>query len=295
MKTQMVFGEFFRLRREVLGLTLRGFCIKHDLDPGNTSRLEHGLLPPPQDHEQLEQYARFLELQPGSDAWYTFFDLAAAAKGRIPEELLEDPDVTAKLLVLFRVLREKRLTDEQLHDLLKRSPVDLGTMAPSFTISGRPRCQHLRSIWRLLLVAAGVSLVIAAVAFSLMRFHVPAAFTITDAVMCQGLDGEQRPVGIVSAFPEGTEHVQGCFSWTGATSHRQVIGRWHYTTQGIHILDVPVTVAEAVGTGIVSLQMPQGKALPAGSYRLDLMVQGKVAQTASFIVTAAQPSREAQR
>lgn len=120
MKTSGGFGEFFKAKRQGLGLTLREFCLKHKLDPGNLSRLERGLLPPPQDRDRLEEYARYLGLKQGNDEWYHFFDLAAAAKGRIPEELMEDKEVVAKLPLVFRTLRGKRLSDKELDDLVKK-------------------------------------------------------------------------------------------------------------------------------------------------------------------------------
>lgn len=120
MKTSGAFGEFFKAKRQDLGLTLREFCLKHKLDPGNLSRLERGKLRPPQDRDRLEEYAKYLGLKSGSDDWYTFFDLAAAAKGRIPEELLEDKEVVAKLPLVFRTLRGKRLTNKQLDDLVTK-------------------------------------------------------------------------------------------------------------------------------------------------------------------------------
>mgnify|MGYP001558759778 FL=1 len=120
MKTSAVFGEFFKAKRQALGLTLREFCLKHHLDPGNLSRLERGLLPPPQDRKRLEEYAKCLALKHGSDDWYTFFDLAAAAKGRLPAELLEDEQLVAKLPLVFRTLRGERLTGKQLDDLVKK-------------------------------------------------------------------------------------------------------------------------------------------------------------------------------
>jgi len=120
MGTSNVFGEFFKEKRQALGLTLREFCLKHKLDPGNLSRLERGLLPPPQDRDRLEEYAKCLGLKSGSDDWYAFFDLAAAAKGRIPEEIMEDKELVAKLPLVFRTLRGKRLTDKVLDDLVKK-------------------------------------------------------------------------------------------------------------------------------------------------------------------------------
>lgn len=120
MKTSGGFGEFFKAKRQALGLTLREFCLKHKLDPGNLSRLERGFLPPPQDRKLLEQYAKFLEIKSGSGDWYTLFDLAAASKGRIPDDILQDEEVVAKLPLVFRTLRGKHLTDKQLDELVKK-------------------------------------------------------------------------------------------------------------------------------------------------------------------------------
>jgi len=120
MKTLPAFGEFFKAKRQSLGVTLREFCLKHKLDPGNLSRMERGLLAPPQDREVLEKYAKALEIKSGGDDWYTFFDLAAAANGRLPDELLEDQEVVAKLPLVFKTLRGKQLTEQQLSGLVKK-------------------------------------------------------------------------------------------------------------------------------------------------------------------------------
>ena len=113
------FGQFFKERRIALRKTLREFCRENGLDPGNISRLERGLLQPPQGRETLESYAKLLKLKKGSDEWYTFFDLAAAETGRIPPELLEDKDVLEKLPILFRTLRGQKVPNEQLDALVR--------------------------------------------------------------------------------------------------------------------------------------------------------------------------------
>ena len=113
------FGEYFKQRRIALRKTLRQFCRENGLDPGNISRLERGLLPPPQGRETLESYAKTLKLKKGSDSWYTFFDLAAAESGRIPQELLENEEILEKLPILFRTLRGQKVPDEQLDELVR--------------------------------------------------------------------------------------------------------------------------------------------------------------------------------
>ncbi len=56
------FGDFFRARRKALGLSQSEFCRRNGFDKGNISRLERGLVPPPQDQRLLESYARALKL-----------------------------------------------------------------------------------------------------------------------------------------------------------------------------------------------------------------------------------------
>lgn len=113
------FGRYFgRIRRERLELSLREFCARKGLDPGNMSKLERGKIPPPRSREVLEKYANALELKEGSDEWLTFFDLAAAARGELPEDLAEDENVLDKLPALFRTLRGDRVDEDQLDDLV---------------------------------------------------------------------------------------------------------------------------------------------------------------------------------
>ena len=120
MSEKKRFGELFKKLRLATGVTLREFCLKNSLDPGNLSRLERGVVPPPQNRGKLEEYAKFLGLKKGSDEWYQFFDLAAAESGRIPEDVLSDDRVVANLPVLFRTLRGQKVTDEELDQLVRQ-------------------------------------------------------------------------------------------------------------------------------------------------------------------------------
>jgi transcriptional regulator with XRE-family HTH domain len=114
------FGAYFKELRLKTGLTLREFCQKHGLDPGNLSRLERGLVPPPQGREKLGSYAEFLGLKKGSDEWYQFFDLASTEAGRIPEDVLSDEAVVAKLPLLFRTLRGQKVPEDKLNELIRQ-------------------------------------------------------------------------------------------------------------------------------------------------------------------------------
>jgi hypothetical protein len=58
-------------------------------------------------------------LAKGTTTWYEFFDLAAASRGQIPEEILTDDKLVAKLPVLFRTLRGERVSEEKLDELIE--------------------------------------------------------------------------------------------------------------------------------------------------------------------------------
>lgn len=114
------FGEYFKERRIAAGMTLRAFCAKHGFDPGNISKLERGVFPPPESEQKLAEYAKALGLQRGSDEWYEFFDRAAAERGRVPVDLLDDEAILGKLPVLFRTLRGAKVDDVHLDEFIER-------------------------------------------------------------------------------------------------------------------------------------------------------------------------------
>ena len=119
MSPKMTFGEFFKQKRIDLKKTLRQFCAENKLDPGNISRLERGLMLPPQGSDKLVEYARYLHIKKGSDDWYRFFDLARIEAGRIPDELLKNESVVASLPILFRTLRGQKISEKKLEKLVE--------------------------------------------------------------------------------------------------------------------------------------------------------------------------------
>lgn len=112
------FGEFFKRKRMERRLTLREFCRQNGMDPGNISRIERGLLPPPQSEEVRVRYAAALGIKKGSDDWLTFFDRAAAESGSLPRDITEDKRLLRQLPVLFRTIRDAKLSSDELHRLI---------------------------------------------------------------------------------------------------------------------------------------------------------------------------------
>ncbi len=120
MAIKTTFGEYFKAKRIEKGFTLREFCKKYGLDPGNISKLERGLLSPPASREKLEEYATFLGLKKGSDEWLEFFDRAAASRGELPKDFLDDDEVLKALPVIFRTIRGKKVSREMLNELIDK-------------------------------------------------------------------------------------------------------------------------------------------------------------------------------
>lgn len=113
------FGSYFKELRIAQKLTLRQFCEAHGFDPGNLSKLERGVLPPPEAEAKLTEYAKALKLRRGSDEWWQFFDLARAARGKVPPEILRKRDVLARLPLLFRTLRGQKVSEQRLNELIE--------------------------------------------------------------------------------------------------------------------------------------------------------------------------------
>jgi transcriptional regulator with XRE-family HTH domain len=113
------FGEVFKQHRASSGQTLRGFCIKHGFDPGNISKLERGMMPPPQSEEKLRQYARALGIAEGSQEYQEFVDMGLACAGQIPPEVMSNEELVKKLPMLLRTVSGKKLSSKQLDDLIE--------------------------------------------------------------------------------------------------------------------------------------------------------------------------------
>ncbi len=116
------FGEFMKQKRMATGQTLRAFCAAHGFDGGNFSKMERGVLAPPHGDDRLSVYAEALGLERESSEWFEFFDLASAARGEIPADLLSDAQVVERLPVMFQAMREMDPAKlDQFIELVRRS------------------------------------------------------------------------------------------------------------------------------------------------------------------------------
>ncbi len=113
------FEDLFSAKRKALGKTLREFCRENGFDAGNISKIERGILTPPQSKEKRLQYASALGIKEGSDDWLEFCDLATISAGKIPTGIVSDKELMAEVPVLFRSIRKEGVEKAKIQELLK--------------------------------------------------------------------------------------------------------------------------------------------------------------------------------
>jgi len=61
-----------------------------------------------------------LGLKDGSDKWYLFFDLAAADRGIIPRDIMDDKALVKELPAFFRTLRGQKPTEAEMRKVIEK-------------------------------------------------------------------------------------------------------------------------------------------------------------------------------
>ena len=107
---------------------------------------------------------------------------------------------------------------------------------------------------------------------------------LTDARMVTGVNEKLMPVEVKDVFLVGTSKVSCWFKWRDAKINLPILAKWHYVTDDIHILDYKFDIPKKDGMGSVALTMPEGKTLPVGSYKIDLLSNGKLLKSLTFRV-----------
>ena len=107
---------------------------------------------------------------------------------------------------------------------------------------------------------------------------------ITDAKTATAVDEKLMPVHITSIFPKETTKVVCWFQWKDADINTQILAKWHYVTDDIHILDYLFSIPKKTGSGSVALSVPEGKTLPAGQYKIGLVVGKRALRSLTFTI-----------
>jgi len=113
-----MYGEFIKELRMKKEISLREFCKRAEMDASNWSKIERGVLAPPQDEEKLKKIARVLGIKIGSDTWNEMKDLANIDAGIIPADIRSDEEVLKALPMFFRTIRSDKPTAEELDKLI---------------------------------------------------------------------------------------------------------------------------------------------------------------------------------
>lgn len=112
----MKFGEFVKSRRIDIGLTLRSFCRGIGHDASNWSKVERGVIPPPQDTRSLDKIASLLGLD--ASGRVELEDLSFVARGQLPIDL-QSEEIQAKLPAFFRAIRGQEYVAEDVARLIE--------------------------------------------------------------------------------------------------------------------------------------------------------------------------------
>lgn len=103
-----MFGEFIKKRRLDQGISLREFCRLMDADASNWSKIERGVLSPPQDENRLREIASILKVEVGTSLWQEMIDMAKVDAGAIPDDIRSDSRILNSLPIFFRTLRSEK-------------------------------------------------------------------------------------------------------------------------------------------------------------------------------------------
>jgi transcriptional regulator with XRE-family HTH domain len=123
---KQTFGMFIKDKRIQTGFTLREFCERFGLDVGYISRLENDLIPAPQKLEKLKGIAKALSIEESSSEWVTYFDLSSLSRNEIPDDIRMSFSENIHLVpMLLRATKNKKVTEKELFDLIKRLRTDV--------------------------------------------------------------------------------------------------------------------------------------------------------------------------
>ena len=114
-----MFGGYIKNKRLEKDLTLREFCRRLEEDASNWSKVERGVMGPPQDTGKLKKIAAILSIAEGSDEWKTLVDMANVGAGVIPEYIMSDKEIVNALPVFFRTIGSVKPTKEELENLIE--------------------------------------------------------------------------------------------------------------------------------------------------------------------------------
>jgi transcriptional regulator with XRE-family HTH domain len=111
------FGNYITNLRISRGITLREFCRRNGLDPSNWSKVERSVLAPPKSKITIESILASMGIEKDTEEYNTTIDLGLLES--IPEDYIAEKNVLKELPVLFRTVRGKKPSSEDLQKLIE--------------------------------------------------------------------------------------------------------------------------------------------------------------------------------
>lgn len=128
------------------------------------------------------------------------------------------------------------------------------------------------------------SAILAITFLSSCSFGLKGAINIVDAKIATGVDEKLMPVKVTDTFPGGTSKVACWIQWKDANLNTQLVVKWHYVTDDVHISDYSLIIPKREGSGGIDFKMPDNKGLPPGLYRIDICMRKRVLRSLTFTV-----------
>lgn len=113
-----MFGEELKELRFSAGLSLREFCKKTGEDPGNWSKVERGILPPPTDHARLRKIAFCFGINKSNNI-EEFIAKAEIAAGSIPKFVMTNEVLLDQLPAFLRTIDNIKPSRDDFIDLIE--------------------------------------------------------------------------------------------------------------------------------------------------------------------------------
>ena len=137
---------------------------------------------------------------------------------------------------------------------------------------------------KIIAVLIPILILLSLLIFSLVRYlNTNRDILIDEAKIVTGVDSQMLPIKVTDFFPKNTEKVSAWISWRDAKINTQILVKWHYITDDIPIYNYTLSIPKKEGVASVVLAMPEGKTLPSGLYKVDILLGKKrLVETLTF-------------
>ncbi len=113
------FGQYLKSLRKASGKAARIVALEAGMQPSNYSRLEYGVLNPPQTRPKLDRLAKAVGILDSKSEMAKFYDLAAAANKSIPLDLADIISRDEAVPLMLRTFGNKKLTKQDVEEIVK--------------------------------------------------------------------------------------------------------------------------------------------------------------------------------